>query len=98
MEECMKKFSFLLPVMLLSGLAEAQPALHLKGLKRTTARQALDSPQKTRTPGRSHLLVQFAHNPSGAQLAQLANRGAAVLSYVPDFAFSISARDGISLE
>ena len=98
MDECMKKFSFLLAVMLLSGMAEAQPALHLKGLKRNEARQSFDSPQKTRTPGRSHFLVQFAGNPASAQLAKLSNRGATVLSYVPDFAFSISARDGISLE
>jgi Matrixin/Bacterial Ig domain len=48
-------------------------------------------------PGRSHFLVQFAQEPDGAQLQALADRGAKVLSYVPDFALSVAARDGISL-
>jgi hypothetical protein len=43
-------------------------------------------------------LLQFAHNPSSAQFKDLANRGATVLSYVPDFAFSVSAPDSTAWE
>ena len=86
--------------MLLAGLASAQPALHLKALKQAPARRArgFDAPPKTRTPGRSHGLIQFAGSPSDDQLRELAKRGVAVLSYVPDFALSISAADDVSFE
>jgi Matrixin len=88
----------------LAGLASAQPALHLKTLRWTPAvrARALRAPLKTRTLGRSHLLVQFANSPSDAQLKELANRGVRVLSYVPDFGLSVSASndtrfDGLNL-
>jgi len=86
--------------MLLAGLASAQPTLHLKALKQAPARRArgFDAPLKTRTPGRSHSLIQFAGSPSDDQLRELASRGVAVLSYVPDFALSISAADDVSFE
>lgn len=90
----------LLTGLLAAGLAVAQPALHLKGLNRTLlgGSVALDAPLKTRTPGRSHLLVQFANNPGDDQVSELENLGAAVLTYVPDYGLSISVDDGVSLE
>lgn len=54
--------------------------------------------QKTRTANRSHWLVQYGHNPSEAELEKLSHRGATVLSYVPDFAFSISIHGNVSLD
>ncbi len=43
------------------------------------------------------MLVQFATEPDAAQKKELAERGATILSYVPDSALSISIRDGTSL-
>ncbi len=88
----------------MAGLALAQPALHtgvhLKGLKRDFAGTpvAPEAPLRRRTLGRSHLLVQFANNPSDDQVNDLQNLGATVLSYVPDFALSISVNDGVSFD
>jgi hypothetical protein len=84
----------------LGGAASAQPALRLKTRTSATTGQAAqaDIPQNTRTPGRSHFLVQFAGAPSVAQVDELSNRGAAVLSYVPDFALSVAVSDGIQLD
>jgi hypothetical protein len=42
--------------------------------------------------------VQFAGNPTGSQMSELESRGATVLTYVPDYALSMSVDDGISLE
>lgn len=96
----MKKILRLFALTLLAGLAAAQPALRLKGLRHgvATRSSSFDITWKTRTPGRSHVLVQFAENPSDDQLTALQNRGATVLSYVPDFAFSISASDDRSFD
>src|SRR5579863_5551700 len=96
MDECMRKWPLLLTGMLISGTGNAQSPLRLKGLSSYTASRTAVVPQHTLTPGRSHWLLQFAHNPSRVQLNDLANRGAMVLSYVPDFAFSVSASDGTS--
>jgi hypothetical protein len=91
----MRKLSYLVATMLLAGLALAQPPLRLKALKRDPARRArtFNAPFKTRTLGRSHLLIQFADGPNNDQLNELADRGVAVLSYVPDLALSVSASD-----
>src|SRR5271166_7040430 len=96
----MRKFSFLLATMLLAGLAWAQPPLHLKPLQRNPAGRArrLGAPLKTRTFGRAHLLIQFADSPTENQLNELADRGAVVLSYVPDLALSISAWEGTTFD
>jgi hypothetical protein len=96
----MRKLASLLAGLLAAGLAVAQPRLHLKGLKRDLANQSAvrEAPLKTRTLGRSHLLVQFADNPSDGQVNELQNRGVAVLSYVPDYGFSISIKDGVSFD
>jgi Matrixin len=90
--------SSLAGLVLLASVAGAQPALRLKGFHPADS-GALRAPvvTKTRTPGRSHFLVQFATEPAAAQMKALADRGATVLSYVPDAALSIAMRDGTSL-
>src|SRR5271155_2319257 len=95
MDERMKKLLLLFALMLTSGLATAQPPLRLRGLNPSAESSAA---QRTRTPGRSHWLVQFMRNPSRAELEKLKERGAWVLSYVPDSAFSISISDGVSFQ
>jgi hypothetical protein len=96
----MRKLSYLLAGLLATGLAVAQPVVHLKGLNRNFAAgpAALDAPLKTRTLGRSHVLIQFSDAPSDDQVNELENRGAAVLTYVPDYALSISVNDDVSFE
>src|ERR1700693_1336607 len=91
----MRKLSYLVATMLLAGLALAQPPLRLKALKQNPVRRSrtLHAPLKTRTLGRSHLLIQFADGPGDDQVNELTARGVAVLSYVPDSALSISASD-----
>lgn len=84
--------------LLLAGLSVGQPTLHLKGLNRDLAGKpgAPEVPLRRRTVGRSHMLVQFADNPSDQQVNDLQNLGATVLSDVPDFGLSVSVNDGIS--
>ena len=101
----MRKLASLFAGLLMAGLAVAQPGstpagLHLKGLNRDLAAPsaATEVRSKTRTLGRSHMLVQFAEYPSDDQLNELRKLGATVLSYVPDNAFSISVNDGVSLD
>ncbi|HEX4595237.1 MAG TPA: matrixin family metalloprotease [Bryobacteraceae bacterium] len=96
----MRKLAYLLAGLLAAGVAGAQPALHLKGLRRdlTVGSAAPDAPLKTRTLGRSHLLVQFASQPGDDQVSELENRGATVLSYVPEHGLSISANDDVSFD
>jgi hypothetical protein len=92
----MRKLLLLFAGMLISGMAMAQP-LRLRGLNSyATPRKPPATPIRTLTPGRFHLLVQFPQNASSAQLEELAKRGATVLSYVPDFAFSLSVPEGFS--
>src|ERR1700733_13604531 len=86
--------SCLVGLALLAGAAMAQPALRLKGLVSTESKPVFT---KTRRAGWSHLLVQFATEPDAAQRTGLVERGAPILSYVPDSALSISIRDGTSL-
>ena len=40
--------------------------------------------------------MQFAKDPGASQVKALIKRGAAVLSYVPDYALSVAAPDGLS--
>jgi matrixin len=89
-----KKACWFVAVIVLASVAGAQP-LRLKTRHSVAdARTSLDATQQnTRTPGRSHWLVQFAEGPSNDQLTALAGRGATVLSYVPDFAVSVAADD-----
>jgi hypothetical protein len=85
---------------LLSTIVLAQPAIHLKALRQSRSGTAslLDVAPKSRTPGRSHLLLQFDESPSDDQLADLSSRGTNVLSYVPDFTLSVSASDDTSFD
>ncbi len=92
-----RKLFSLTSLALLCGVAGAQPALRLKGFKPGSNRPTAPIGARTRTPGRSHLLVQFAAEPGAAQMKALASHGATVLSYVPDGALSIVMRDGTSL-
>jgi Matrixin len=86
--------------MLVTSTVFAQPALHMKGLRQERAGTAasLDSTPRSRTPARSHFLLQFGDNPTPDQLNDLSNRGVNVLSYVPDFTLSVSVGDGTSLD
>lgn len=88
----MKKWFLLLAGMLLSGTANGQPALRVKGLKPDLGREP-NVALRSRTPGRSHWLIQFSRNPARADLEQLKSRGVTLLSYIPDFGFSVSAKD-----
>lgn len=81
--------------MLLASAAGAQPALRLKGWQREA--RGASGIAFTKTPGRSHFLVQFASEPGAAQLKALADRGATALSYVPDSTLSIVMPDGTDL-
>jgi hypothetical protein len=53
---------------------------------------------KRRHAGRSHFLIQFSSPPSEAQIQELKQRGAAIMSYVPDAALVVSAGDDVSWE
>ena len=83
---------------------EAQPRLYLKnhGLDaahpqaRETGKR-VDHPGRRRNLDRRHWLVQFPALPKPEVLAELRRRGANILGYVPDFAFSISAADRTNL-
>lgn len=81
-----------------AGVLPAQPTLRLRGMEPASSRiQDGIVINKTRSPGRSHFLVQFAEEPGEAQVKALSDRGATVLSYVPEAALSIAMRDGTSL-
>jgi hypothetical protein len=98
MKRFRRKLCWALGLALLTSSAGAQTALRLKGWNAANAgRPVAPIVRRTRTPGRSHFLVQFAAEPGAAQLEALADRGATVLSYVPESALSIAMRDGTSL-
>jgi len=92
----MKKISWIAGFVLIASVAGAQPSLRLRGLKPERYRLGAVI-TKTRSPGRSHFLVQFAAEPGPAQWKALSDRGATVLSYVPNAALSVALRDGASL-
>ena len=84
----MRKFAAFV-ILVLVETVEAQPALHLKTRVRdqVVASQAAQS----RTPGRSHWIVQFTSLPEEEQLAQISGLGGAALSYIPENALVVSA-------
>jgi Matrixin len=92
------KFSCFFGLFLVVGTAGAQPALRLRAWNRANSR-GVSAPvfTRTRTPGRSHFLVQFRTQPGASQLTALGDRGATVLSYVPDSTLSIAMSDGTDL-
>lgn len=94
----LRRYSFYtLGWIVLAAAAQAQPVLHLKGWDSNSSRKAVEGFRRTRKPGRSHFLVQFASQPGAPQLSALTSRGVTVLSYIPDFTLSISMRDGTGL-
>ena len=87
-----RKLAGLAAALLVAMAAYAQPPLRLKaGHARPDSRRA--GPQNSRTPGRSHWVVQFHSAPTLTQLSELGRRGARVLSYVPDYGLSVAAND-----
>jgi hypothetical protein len=89
-----RQFSCAIGLVLFVSAADAQPALRLKGWKQAdSAISGRPVVTRTRAIGRSHFLVQFASQPGAQQIGALQDRGAAVLSYVPDSTLSISMRD-----
>ena len=95
----MRKLSLVTWIFVVVSAALAQPPIHLKNWSRGSTRVApVRIFPKRRTPGRSHLLIQFAKAPGEEQIAALSRRGVVALSYVPDFAFFVSARDGADFE
>jgi hypothetical protein len=81
-----------------TGQLAAQAGLHLKTNPRLESGIHIEDPSKRRSASRSHLLIQYPDTPTDNQLAMLADRGVAVLSYIPDFGFAAAADDGTSLE
>jgi hypothetical protein len=94
---------------LLAFVAAGQPELHLK----TRGKRAPELSQQTsrrvdrglaRRPiarlsaTRAHWLVQFAEAPGVGDLAALRDRGARVLSYVPDWAFLVAGAPDLDLD
>lgn len=79
----------------------AAPPLRLKArIAEEAAQQAGESQTtslKRRDQNRSHILVQFRETPQEEDIQTLQERGALVLSYVPDQAFVISADDSVML-
>lgn len=88
--------------MLLSHAAFAQSRLHLNlkqfDPERTAEIRELKTPPKRQGVLRSHLLIQFSEAPSAALLRSLSERGIALLGYIPDHGFAISAPDGVALD
>jgi hypothetical protein len=83
----MRRLSLAIGLIIAVGTAVAQPPNQSSSPLAST---------KTRKPGRSHLLVRFAAQPGQDKLHALADRGAAVLSYVPKSTLSVAALDGLS--
>ena len=89
---------FLIGLVLLVSVAGTQPTLRLKGWNRADGGAPVaEVVVRARTPLRPHFLVQFAAEPGAAQVKALADRGARVLSYIPDSALSIAMRDETDL-
>ena len=95
----MRKLSLVAALLAMALSAWAQPPIRLKGWHRDSTRvpAVRGLPNGTKF-GRSHWLVQFANPPGQDQIEALRKRGAIVLSYVPDFAFFVSAPDGANFD
>ncbi len=86
---------------LLAGLASAQPPLRFKapqGIHAVDRAQPGAGAVKRRHAARRHWILQFSSAPTPAQFVELASRGARILSYVPDFAYAISAPDAAQFD
>jgi hypothetical protein len=81
-----------------SGLAVAQPFLHLKTRRIDTASaRSVDAVRGPRLFGRRHLLLQFNDPPSGERVAELKRRGVAVLADVPENGLLVSVERRVPL-
>lgn len=72
------------------GLAVAQPALNFKTRRIDTSAATPVRELTNRQGGPRHLLIQFDHSPSYTEVAELKQRGAIVLSDVPENGLVIS--------
>jgi len=82
----------------LSGVAIAQPALHLKTRQIATEGWVpVEEAASPRQYGRGHLLLQFNQPPSTEQIAELKRRGLNVLQDVPENGLLVSLEQRSSL-
>ena len=83
-------------------LVPAQPMLHLKSRvsagSQFLAFSAQQAEPKRLSPGRHHIVIQFAAMPGLIDLKRLESRGVVVLQYVPDQALMVNAPDRLSLD
>lgn len=79
--------------LLLAGWAFGQPVLHLKA-KPPAGSGGLHLPDKTRTPGRAHVLVTYSGSREDARAA-IGQSGALILRWVPRSSYVVSAADGL---
>jgi len=91
------RHSFLI-TLLTSGLAFAQPVLHLKTRRIETDSAGAAEASSPRLFGRGHLLLQFERPPSPQTVADLERRGARVLADVPENGLLISLDRPIPLD
>ena len=83
-------------------LVPAQPMLHLKSRvsagSQFLAFSAQQAEPKRLSPGRHHIVIQFAAMPGLIDLKRLESQGVVVLQYVPDQALMVNAPDRLSLD
>jgi nucleotide-binding universal stress UspA family protein len=86
------------------GLAQADPTVRLKTRRIAPAETAAGASRSVRGRNDSapkHFIVQFARQPSTADVSSIRNRGVRVLGYVPEDALLVSGRpsalEGIEL-
>jgi len=89
-----KRFICFIALLSMASVARGQSMLRLK-TRQVVAENSVPSAvhQNTRTPGRSHWIVQFSAAVGLSQLTELGRRGVRVLSYVPDNGLSVVARE-----
>ncbi len=80
----------------------AQPKLHLKSRSSVGSQflafSAEQNEPKRLTPGRRHMVIQFAAMPGPNDIKRLESQGVVVLQYVPDQALMVNAPDRLSLD
>ena len=80
----------------------AQPMLHLKSRIWTGSQflaiSAEQSEPKRLSPGRRHMVIQFAAMPVSSDIKRLESQGVVVLQYVPDQALLVNAPDQLRLD
>ena len=85
-----------------TAVVPAQPMLHLKSRVSAGAQflaiSAEQSEPRRLSPGRRHMVIQFAAMPSPGDIKRLESQGVVVLQYVPDQALLVNAPDRLSLD